>query len=116
MPFLPNLQLPSHAFLILNSYFFITQSLPAIFENGHQFVNCRGSEHGYTRLTEVGNALEYGCGGEMTARVQYAAILVYALHVDAQLLLKDVQLAVEVEFRVWFLAVKIVANLLEIHG
>lgn len=52
----------------------------------------------------------------MTARVQYAAILVYALHVDAQLLLEDVQLAVEVEFWVWLLAVKIVANLLEIHG
>ena len=49
--------------------------MDGFFENGHQFVNGRGAEHGYTRLTEVGNALEYGRGGEMTARVQYAAIL-----------------------------------------
>lgn len=41
---------------------------------------------------EIGDALEYGCGSQMTPRVQYAAIFVYALHIDTQLLKQYVNL------------------------
>ena len=48
-----------------------------------QFSYGFGTEHGDTRLSEVGNALEYGRCGEVAARVQNATILVNALHVYA---------------------------------
>ena len=71
------------------------EPLAAVLEYGRELVYGGGAEHGYARLAEVGYALEYGCGGEVSACVQYAALLVYALHIDVELLLEYVELLVE---------------------
>ena len=55
----------------------------AMFKNGHQLLHGLGTQHGDARLSEVGDALEDGRGGEMAACVQDATILVDALHVYA---------------------------------
>ena len=55
----------------------------AMFKNGRQLLHGLGTQHGYARLSEVGDALEDGRGGEMAACVQDATILVDALHVYA---------------------------------
>lgn len=55
----------------------------AVFKNGRQLLHGLGTQHGYARLSEVGDALEDGRGGEMAACVQDATILVDALHVYA---------------------------------
>lgn len=55
----------------------------AVFKNGRQLLHGLGTQHGYARLPEVGDALEDGRGGEMAACVQDATILVDALHVYA---------------------------------
>lgn len=55
----------------------------AMFKNGRQLLHGLGPQHGYARLSEVGDALEDGRGGEMAACVQDATILVDALHVYA---------------------------------
>lgn len=55
----------------------------AVFKNGRQLLHGLGTQHGYARLSEVGDALEDGRGGEMSACVQDATILVDALHVYA---------------------------------
>lgn len=38
-----------------------------------------GAEHGYACLAEIGYALEQGGGCQMSAYVEYAAVLVYAV-------------------------------------
>ena len=55
----------------------------AVFKNGRQLLHGLGTQHGDARLSEVGDALEDGRGGEMAACVQDATILVDALHVYA---------------------------------
>lgn len=55
----------------------------AMFKNGRQLLHGLGTQHGYARLSEIGDALEDGRGGEMAACVQDATILVDALHVYA---------------------------------
>lgn len=55
----------------------------AVFKNGRQLLHGLGTQHGYARLSEVGDALEDGRGSEMAACVQDATILVDALHVYA---------------------------------
>lgn len=55
----------------------------AMFKNGRQLLHGLGTQHGYARLSEVGDALEDGRGSEMAACVQDATILVDALHVYA---------------------------------
>lgn len=55
----------------------------AVFKNGRQLLHGLGTQHGYARLSEIGDALEDGRGGEMAACVQDATILVDALHVYA---------------------------------
>lgn len=70
------------------------QSLTALFENGRQFLDGSGAEHGDARLPEVGNTLEDGRGSQMATRVQYAPILVYAFYVDAHLLFENVNLVI----------------------
>ena len=55
----------------------------AMFKNGRQLLHGLGTQHGYARLSEVGDTLEDGRGGEMAACVQDATILVDALHVYA---------------------------------
>ena len=55
----------------------------AMFKNGRQLLHGLGTQHGDARLSEVGDALEDGRGGEMAACVQDATILVDALHVYA---------------------------------
>ena len=70
---------------------------PNIFKNGEEVGHRFGTEHGDARLAEVGDALEDGCGCEVTAGVQDATLLVDTLHVDAQQFLKDVEFLVEVE-------------------
>lgn len=55
----------------------------AVFKNGRQLLHGLGPQHGYARLSEVGDALEDGRGSEMAACVQDATILVDALHVYA---------------------------------
>ena len=55
----------------------------AMFKNGRQLLHSLSTQHGYARLSEVGDALEDGRGGEMAACVQDATILVDALHVYA---------------------------------
>ena len=85
----------------------------AVLENGGQLLDGGGAEHCYARLAEVGNAFEDWRGGKMAASVEYAAVLVDAFHVDAELFLEYVNLAVEVEREVLRPAVEIVAHLLE---
>ena len=48
-------------------------------------------------MAKVGNALEDGGGGKVTTGVENAAVFVYALDVDAELLFEDVELGVEGE-------------------
>ena len=55
----------------------------AMFKNGRQLLHGLGPQHGYARLSEIGDALEDGRGGEVAACVQDATILVDALHVYA---------------------------------
>lgn len=55
----------------------------AMFKNGRQLLHGLGTQHGYARLSEIGDALEDGRGGEVAACVQDATILVDALHVYA---------------------------------
>ena len=55
----------------------------AVFKNGRQLLHGLGTQHGDARLSEVGDALEDGRGGEMAACVQDATILVDALHIYA---------------------------------
>lgn len=55
----------------------------AVFKNDRQLLHGLGTQHGDARLSEVGDALEDGRGGEMAACVQDATILVDALHVYA---------------------------------
>ena len=69
-------------------------SLAAFFQNLFQFLHGRGSQHGDSRLAEIGNALEDRGGGKVATGVENASVLVYALHVDAQLLLQEVNLLI----------------------
>ncbi len=55
----------------------------AVFKNDRQLLHGLGTQHGDARLSEVGDALEDGRGGEMAACVQDATILVDALHIYA---------------------------------
>ena len=71
--------------------------LSYVFEDGEELVGGVGPEHGYARLTEIGDALEDGRGGEMAAGVEDAAVFVDAGDVDAELLLEDVELGIEGE-------------------
>ena len=54
-----------------------------MFEDGEEFVEVVGTEHGYASLAEVRDGLEDGCGGEVAPGVQDAAGLVDLLDVDA---------------------------------
>ena len=65
---------------------------------------------------EVGDGLEDGCGSEVPPGVDDASLLVDAADIDAQLLLEDVELAVEVECGVGNSRIEIVAYLLEDPG
>ena len=47
-----------------------------------------GTQHADAGLTEVGNTFEDRTGGQVATCVQDAAIFIYALYVDAQLLFK----------------------------
>lgn len=89
------------------------QLLPYFFHYSGEFLNRCGAQHGDAGLAEVGDALEYGRGCYVAACVQYAAVLVDALNVDAQLFEQDVELAVEGERRVFGTTVEQVAHLLE---
>lgn len=62
------------------------------FQYGREFFHGFGPEHGDARGLEIGYALEYGRGGQMAPCVEYAAILVDTLHIDAQLFEQDVNL------------------------
>ena len=66
----------------------------AFFENGGKIGHGLGTKHGYSGLTEVGNTLEYRTGCQVSARVEYAAVLVDALYVDAKLFLQDIDFVV----------------------
>lgn len=74
--------------------------LSCLLHDSRQFLHRRGAQHGDARMSEVGYALEHRRRSDMAARVQYAAILVDALHVDVQLLKQQVNLAVSGERRV----------------
>ena len=74
--------------------FYRLDSLPTFFQNPSQFLHGRGSQHGASRLAEVGNALDDWGGGQVTTGVENASVLVDALHVDAQLLLQEVNLLI----------------------
>ena len=70
--------------------FYCLNPLSAFFQNLFQFLHGRGSQHGDSRLAEIRNALEDRGGGKVATGVENASVLVYALHVDAQLLLQEV--------------------------
>ena len=70
------------------------KQLPCVLYYAHKFVDGGGSEHGYAGLSEVWDALEHWTGCQVAAGVEYAPVFVDALHVDAQLLLKHVDLFV----------------------
>ena len=65
-----------------------------MFKDGEELVGGIGAEYGYARLTEIGNALEDGRGGKVATGVEDASVLVDALHVDAELLLQEVNLPI----------------------
>ena len=44
-----------------------------------ELVGCLGAQHGYAALAEIGDALEDGAIGYVTARVEDAAVLAVAL-------------------------------------
>ena len=69
-------------------------SLAAFFQYLFQFLHGSGSQHGDSRLTEIRNALEDRGGGKVATGVENASVLVDALHVDAKLLLQEVNLLI----------------------
>ena len=69
-------------------------SLAAFFQYLFQFLNSSGSQHGDSGLSEVGDALEDRGGGKVATGVENASVLVDALHVDAKLLLQEVNLLI----------------------
>ena len=80
----------------------VLESGAAVVEDGQQVGGGLGAQHGDARLAEVGDALEDGRGRQVATGVQNAAVLVDALHIDAQLLLEDVDLVVEGEREGWW--------------
>ena len=48
--------------------------LAGTFQNGEKFVHRFGTQHGDTRLTEIGDSLEHGRRGQMAAAVQDAPV------------------------------------------
>ena len=73
--------------------------LSNVFKDGEELVGGIGAEYGYARLTEIGNALEDGRGGKVATGVEDASVFIDAGDVDAELLLKDVELGIEGEGR-----------------
>ena len=69
-------------------------SLPAFFQYFFQFLHGLGSQHGDSRLAEIRDALEDRGGGQVATGVENASVLVDALHVDAELLLQEVNLLI----------------------
>ena len=63
--------------------FYRLDSLAAFFQYLFQFLHGSGSQHGDSRLAEVGNAFEDRGGGQVTTGVENASELIDALHVDA---------------------------------
>lgn len=78
----------------LYALFYRLDSLAAFFQNLFQFLHGRGSQHGDSRLAEIGNAFEDWGGGKVATGVENASVLVDALHVDAQLLLQKINLLI----------------------
>ena len=72
--------------------FYRLDSLSAFFQYLFQFLHGSGSQHGDSRLAEIGNALEDRGGGKVATGVENASVLVDTLHVDAKLLLQEVNL------------------------
>ena len=70
--------------------FYRLDSLAAFFQYLFQFLHGSGSQHSDSRLAEIGNAFEDRGGGKVATGVENASVLVYALHVDAKLLLQEV--------------------------
>ena len=74
--------------------FYRLDSLSAFFQNLFQFLHSRGSQHSDSRLTEIRDTLEDRGGGKMATGVENASVLVDTLHVDAELLLQEVNLLI----------------------
>ena len=74
--------------------FYRLDSLSAFFQYLFQFLHGSGSQHGDSRLAKIGDALEDRGGSQMTTGVENASVLVDALHVDAKLLLQEVNLLI----------------------
>ena len=74
--------------------FYRLDSFPAFFQYFFQFLHGRGSQHGDSRLAEIRDALEDRGGGKVATGVEDASVLVDALHVDAKLLLQEVNLLI----------------------
>ena len=84
----------------------------AVFQYPYELVGCLGTEHLDARLPEVGNALEYGRGGQVTTGVENGSLLngivgvaglsaeTCPLDVDAKLLFENVNLLVDGELLV----------------
>ena len=72
--------------------FYCLNPLSAFFQNLFQFLYGRGSQHGDSRLAEIGDTLEDRGGGKVATGVENASVLVDTLHVDAKLLLQKVNL------------------------
>lgn len=92
------------------------EPVATVLEDGGELVGGGGSQHGYARLAEVGYALEYGSRGKMPSRMEYAPVFVDAFHVDAELFLEDVNLAVECEREVLRTSSRRSRISLNIHG
>ena len=75
----------------------LSQFGSGFFEDGQEVIHRVGAEHGDARLSEIGDALEDGGGGEVSSGMQDASLLVYPFNIDAQQLFEDVEFGVEIE-------------------
>ena len=69
----------------------LSQFGSGFFEDGQEVIHRVGAEHGDARLSEIGDALEDGGGGEVSSGMQDASLLVYPFNIDAQQFFEDVE-------------------------
>src|SRR5574344_816738 len=80
---------------MLLAHFF--QHLATVLQNSDEVVCLFCTQHGDAGLTEVGDALEDGTGCEVTAGVEYAAVLIDAVRIDAELVFQQIDLFIQGE-------------------
>ena len=84
-------------FVILIGLLHLPVLLFYLLEDGKEFFYCLGAEHGDAQLLEVGQSLEEGGGGQVTAYVEYATMFVEAGYALVHLVAQDIHALVEGE-------------------